>query len=67
MLLAMQRRQLNLSLDLELLDGELHGRCHDGNGGDHRFSGWLGLIGAIDSLVVKVRTTPTQRRRKDQC
>ena len=50
-LLAMQRRQLNLSLELELLDGELHGRCHDGNGGDHRFSGWLGLIGAIDSLV----------------
>ena len=51
MLLSMQRRQLNLSLDLELLDGELRGRCHDGNGGDHRFSGWLGLIGAIDSLV----------------
>ena len=51
MLLPMQRRQLNLSLDLEVLDGELHGRCHDGNGGDHRFSGWLGLIGAIDSLV----------------
>jgi len=51
MLLSMQRRQLNLSLDLELLDGELQGRCHDGNGGDHRFSGWLGLIGAIDSLV----------------
>jgi FAD/FMN-containing dehydrogenase len=51
MLLPVQRRQLNLSLDLELLDGELHGRCHDGNGGDHRFSGWLGLIGAIDSLV----------------
>ena len=47
----MQRRQLNLSLDLELLDGELRGRCHDGNGGDHRFSGWIGLIGAIDSLV----------------
>ncbi|HEX6583462.1 MAG TPA: FAD-binding oxidoreductase [Thermoleophilaceae bacterium] len=47
----MQRRQLNLSLDLELLNGELRGRCHDGNGGDHRFSGWLGLIGTIDSLV----------------
>ena len=47
----MQRRQLNLSLELELLDGDLHGRCHDGNGRDHRFSGWLGLIGAIDSLV----------------
>jgi hypothetical protein len=45
MLLPMQRRQLNLSLDLELLDRELHGRCHDGNGGDYRFSGWLGLIG----------------------
>jgi FAD/FMN-containing dehydrogenase len=47
----MQRTNLNLSLDLELLDGELHGRCHDGNGGDRRFSGWLGLIGAIDSFV----------------
>jgi FAD/FMN-containing dehydrogenase len=47
----MQRTNLNLSLDLELLDGELRGRCHDGNGGDRRFSGWLGLIGAIDSFV----------------
>jgi hypothetical protein len=51
MLTAMQRRNLNLSLDLELLDGELRGRCRDGNGGDRRFSGWLGLIGAIDSFV----------------
>ena len=48
---GMQRTNLNLSLDLELLDGELRGRCHDGNGGDRRFSGWLGLIGAIDSFV----------------
>jgi FAD/FMN-containing dehydrogenase len=47
----MQRTNLNLSLELELLDGDLRGRCHDGNGGDHRFSGWLGLIGAIDSFV----------------
>src|SRR5215210_9438686 len=52
MLTPMQRRHLNLSLELELLDGDLHGRCHDGSGGDHRFSGWLGLIGAIDSLVL---------------
>jgi FAD/FMN-containing dehydrogenase len=51
MLLSVQRRQLNLSLDLELLGEDLHGRCHDGNGGDRRFSGWLGLIGAIDSFV----------------
>jgi FAD/FMN-containing dehydrogenase len=58
MLAGMQRRQLNLSLDLELLDGELHGRCHDGNGGDHRFSGWLGLIAAIDSLVSDERRNP---------
>jgi FAD/FMN-containing dehydrogenase len=50
-LAGMQRTNLNLSLDLELLDGDLHGRCHDGNGGDRRFSGWLGLIGAIDSFV----------------
>jgi FAD/FMN-containing dehydrogenase len=58
MLAPMQRRQLNLSLDLELLDGELRGRCHDGNGGDHRFSGWLGLIGAIDSLVSDGKRNP---------
>src|SRR5215210_759513 len=58
MLTSMQRRQLNLSLELELLDGDLHGRCHDGNGGDHRFSGWLGLIGAIDSLVSPEERNP---------
>jgi FAD/FMN-containing dehydrogenase len=50
-LAGMQRTNLNLSLELELHDGELEGRCHDGNGGDRRFSGWLGLIGAIDSFV----------------
>ena len=50
-LAGMQRQNLKLSLDLELLDGELHGRCQDGNGGDRRFSGWLGLIGALDSFV----------------
>jgi FAD/FMN-containing dehydrogenase len=47
----MQRRNLNLSLDLELLDEELRGRLHDGNGAERRFAGWLGLIGAIDSFV----------------
>jgi FAD/FMN-containing dehydrogenase len=56
MLPSVQRRELNLHLDLELLDGDLHGRCHDGNGGDRRFAGWLGLIGAIDSFVSNGRT-----------
>lgn len=57
-LAGMQRTNLNLSLELELLDGELHGRCHDGNGGDRRFSGWLGLIGAIDSFVSNEEGNP---------
>ena len=47
----MPHRKLNLSLDLELEGNELHGLCRDGNGGDRRFHGWLGLIGALDALV----------------
>jgi hypothetical protein len=70
---GMQRTNLNLSLDLELLDGELHGRCHDGNGGDRRFSGWLGLIGAIDSFVVAQapgsagRAAPPSKTKGTEC
>jgi FAD/FMN-containing dehydrogenase len=56
MLSRVQRRNLNLSLELELHDEELSGRCSDGNGNESRFAGWLGLIGAIDSMV-----TPDER------
>jgi FAD/FMN-containing dehydrogenase len=58
MLAGMQRTNLNLSPDLELVDDDLRGRCHGGNGGDRRFSGWLGLIGTVDSIVSHHRRNP---------
>jgi hypothetical protein len=67
MLAGMQRTNLNLSLELELLDGELAGRCQDGIGGQRRFSGRLGLIGrSIRASLRKRPARPGAQRRFPQ-
>lgn len=48
---AMENRQINLNLELVLNSGQLSGRVHEDDGAERAFSGWLGLIGAIDALV----------------
>jgi hypothetical protein len=47
----MQSRHIDISLELQIEDGLLSGRASDGDGGVRSFSGWLGLVDAIDQLV----------------
>jgi hypothetical protein len=67
MLAGMQRTNLNLRLELELLAGELAGRRHDRIGGERRFSRWLGLIGrSIRASLRKRPARPGAQRRFPQ-
>ena len=47
----MQSRQLQIRLELELEDGQLSGTATHADGATRSFSGWLGLVHAIDALV----------------
>ena len=40
-----------ITLDLEVDDDFLSGRVRNGSGPDRPFSGWLGLMAAIDELL----------------
>jgi hypothetical protein len=44
-------KSIHLDLELEVTDGSLSGRVHDGSAPVRAFSGWLGLVGAIDALI----------------
>jgi hypothetical protein len=47
----MSTRAVTLTLELRLAGDELDGRASDGNGLDRAFSGWLGLLVTLDSLL----------------
>jgi hypothetical protein len=57
MLPAMESTKVNLNLELELADGRMSGVA-DSSGERRSFSGWLGLIGAIDALLGEEASTP---------
>jgi hypothetical protein len=42
---------ITVTLEIELADGCLSGRVRNGSGPSREFSGWLGLVGAIDALL----------------
>ena len=46
-----ENTSIHIDLDLELAGGCLSGRARDGSGPVREFSGWLGLVGAIDALL----------------
>jgi hypothetical protein len=48
---AMTSRAVTLTLELRLAGDELDGRASDENGLDRPFSGWLGLLVTLDSLL----------------
>jgi hypothetical protein len=48
---SMTSRAVTITLDLRLAGDELDGRASDGAGGEKAFSGWLGLLVAIDALL----------------
>jgi hypothetical protein len=46
-----ENTSFSLNLDLELADGTLKGTVRNGSGPVRAFSGWLGMVGAIDALL----------------
>jgi hypothetical protein len=59
----MTSRAVTITLELRLAGDELDGRASDGTGDDRSFSGWLGLLVAIDAMLnaapEQVETTST--------
>jgi quercetin dioxygenase-like cupin family protein len=51
MLVAMSRRTVRVNLELQVVEDSLTGSARSGTGERRRFSGWLGLLGALDELV----------------
>ena len=49
--MPMTSRAVTITLELRLAGDELDGRASDGTGEDRSFSGWLGLLVAIDALL----------------
>jgi hypothetical protein len=47
----MTSRAVTITLELRLAGDELDGRASDGTGDGRAFSGWLGLLVAIDALL----------------
>ena len=47
----MTSRAVTITLELRLAGDELDGRATDGTGTDRPFSGWLGMLVTIDSLL----------------
>ncbi len=47
----MTSRAVTITLELRLAGDELDGRATDGTGIDRSFSGWLGMLVTIDSLL----------------
>jgi hypothetical protein len=52
----MTTRAVTLTLELRLAGDELDGRASDENGLDRPFSGWLGLLVTLDSLLDAAET-----------
>ena len=47
----MTSRAVTITLELRLAGDELDGRASDGTASERPFSGWLGLLVTIDSLL----------------
>jgi hypothetical protein len=52
-------RTVTIRLELEVEGESVKGRAIDGPGGFHDFSGWLGLIAALDALIGAAPAGPT--------
>jgi hypothetical protein len=51
MLPFVESRQITLALELQVADDALTGRVRAPDGTDTDFSGWLGLVATIESLL----------------
>jgi len=48
---CMTTREVTITLELRQAGEELDGSASDGNGIDRSFSGWLGLLVTLDSML----------------
>lgn len=55
----MESTKVNLNLELELADGRLSGLATESGGDRRSFTGWLGMIGAIDAILGEDAAAPT--------
>jgi|1185.fasta_scaffold1356440_1 hypothetical protein len=58
----MDSRSITITLELDVAGESLTGSATDGTGAARTFSGWLGLVTAIDRLV---SAHPTDARQED--
>ena len=58
MLRSVEPRNLKLALDLRLADDALAGRVTTADGNETQFSGWLGLVATIESLLADAAGSP---------
>ena len=58
MLRSVEPRNINLALELRLADDALTGRVTAADGNETDFSGWLGLVATIESLLAGPATPP---------
>jgi hypothetical protein len=56
----MTSRAVTITLELRLAGDELDGRASDEHGTDRPFSGWLGLLVTIDSLLNAADERPAE-------
>jgi hypothetical protein len=54
----MRGQTVVIRLELHLADGSLTGRASDGAGAAKEFTGWMGLVAAIDALVRRRSRAP---------
>ena len=58
----MSDQVLHIAIDVSCADDELRGSVSDGVQAPRAFSGWLGLIGALDAMMGSLRQdSPTPR------
>jgi hypothetical protein len=57
----MTARSVHIAVDVSVDGEEISGQASDGVGDPRRFSGWLGLISALDALLTS-HTTETEGR-----
>jgi hypothetical protein len=48
---AVDRQTVVIRLELGLINDSLTGRASDGTGAAREFTGWMGLLAAIDALI----------------
>jgi hypothetical protein len=57
---------LKVTLELRIEEDSLTGRAIDSNGSVREFTGWLGLLGALDAIARQPSSTGGAERRARQ-